>query len=52
MLQVPLGEVQAAETTAGIGRRRATAFQRGEVEGLLSVASALGEGPEIAQVEH
>ena len=48
-LQVPLGEVQAAEPAVGSDRCICSAFQRGEAERLLPVAPALGEGPELAQ---
>ena len=48
-LQVPLGEVQLAETTVGNDRCVPSAFPRGEAERLLPVAPALGEGPECAQ---
>ena len=48
-LQVPLGEVQLAETTVGNDRCDPSAFQRGEAQRLLPVAPALGEGPELAQ---
>ena len=46
VLQVPFGEVQAAEAGVGNDRCLPSAFQRGEAERLLPVAPALDEGPE------
>src|SRR5687768_10931110 len=48
-LQVPLGEVQLTEGGVGNDRCPLSAFPRGEVERLLPVAPALGEGPKRAQ---
>ena len=49
VLQVPLGEVQAAEAGVGNDWCIPSACQRGEAERLLPVAPTLGEGPKRAQ---
>src|SRR5262249_56246375 len=49
VLQVPLDEVQLAEPGADVERYVPSAFPRGEVERLLPVAPALGEGPKRRQ---
>src|SRR5207302_9168277 len=49
VLQVPLGEVQAAEAVVGNDRCGPSAFQRGEAERLLPMAPALSECSELAQ---
>ena len=49
VLQVPLGEVQEAEADVDNDRCTPSAFQGGEAERLLPVASALRKGPERTQ---
>jgi hypothetical protein len=49
VLQVPFGEGQSAEPSVDNDWCVPSAFQRGEAERLLAVASALGEGPKRAQ---
>src|SRR5262245_47163421 len=48
LLQVPLGEVQAAEGAMGNARYEPSGVQRSATERLLPVAPALGEGPKRA----
>jgi hypothetical protein len=49
VLQIPLGEVQEAETAVGNDRGVPSACQWGEAERLLPVAIALGKGSERTQ---